>query len=69
VVLDGVYRTSTDAGGRFEFAPVGPGAHRVTLQVDKIPLPWGLLDDSPRAIEAPVRGASDITLPLVRLNQ
>jgi len=69
VVLDGVYRTNTDAGGRFEFAPVGPGAHRVTLQVDKIPLPWGLLDDSPRAIEAPVRGASDITLPLVRLNQ
>ena len=69
VVLDGVYRAVTDANGRFEFAPVGPGNHRVSLQVDRIPLPWGLLDDAPVSVQAAVRGATDVSFPLIRLNQ
>ena len=69
VVLDNVYRAITDATGRYEFVPIGPGSHRLTLQVDRVPLPWGLLDEAPRAVDAPVRGAADVSFPLVRLNQ
>ena len=69
VVLDNVYRAVTDANGRYEFSPIGPGTHRLTLQVDRVPLPWGLLDDAPRAIEAPVRGAAQVPFALTRLNQ
>lgn len=69
VVLDNVYRVVTDATGRYEFVPIGPGSHRLSLQVDKVPLPWGLLDDAPRAVDAQVRGAAEVMFPLVRLNQ
>jgi hypothetical protein len=69
VVLDNVYRAITDATGRFEFVSIGPGTHRVSLQVDKVPLPWGLLDEAPRAVDAQVRGNAEVIFPLVRLNQ
>ncbi len=69
VVMDGVYRAVTDANGRFEFAPVGPGNHRIGVQVDRIPLPWGLLDDAPVQVNAAMRGGADLSFPLTRLNQ
>lgn len=69
VVLDNVYRTVTDASGRYEFAPIGPGSHRLSLQVDRIPLPWGLMDEAPRQVSPQVRGAAEVVFPLVRLNQ
>jgi hypothetical protein len=69
ITLDGSYRAVTDANGRFEFAPVSPGPHKVMMQPDRIPLPWGLLDEAPRAAQAPVRGDVQVVFPLVRLNQ
>ncbi|HEY4373823.1 MAG TPA: SdrD B-like domain-containing protein, partial [Burkholderiales bacterium] len=68
VVLDNVYRTVTDATGRYEFAPIGPGAHRLSLQVERIPLPWGLMDEAPRQVSPQVRGGAEVVFPLVRLN-
>lgn len=69
VVLDNIYRTVTDATGRYEFAPIGPGTHALNLQVDRIPLPWGLLDEGTRQVSPQVRGTAEVVFPLVRLNQ
>jgi hypothetical protein len=40
VTLDGRYTTRTDAQGRFEFPFVAPGAHRISVASDTLPLPW-----------------------------
>jgi len=69
VVLDGAYRAQTDANGRFEFYPVRPGTRSISIQMDRIPLPWGLLDDSPRNVEASLRDATEINIPIIRLSQ
>ena len=69
VLLDGRYPVTTDNDGRFEFGPVGTGAHTITLTVDRVPLPWGLLDETPRRVNVPLRGESMIEIPLNKLNQ
>jgi hypothetical protein len=69
VLLDGRYRTTTDNDGRFEFVPVGSGAHTITVTVERVPLPWGLLDEAPRRVSVPLRGESMVEIPLNKLNQ
>ena len=63
------YRTVTDNDGRFEFGPVPTGAHEISVAVERVPLPWGLLDESPRRADVPLRGAAIVDIPLNRLNQ
>lgn len=69
VLLDGRYRAVTDNEGRFEFGPVPTGAHEVTLLVERVPLPWGLLDETPRRVQVPLRGEALVDIPLNKLNQ
>jgi hypothetical protein len=69
VYLDGRYAATTDADGRFEFLPVPVGPHSLRLAVERVPLPWGLLDDAPRKLEVPLRDAATIDLPLVKISQ
>jgi hypothetical protein len=69
VFLDGRYSATTDADGRFEFLPVPVGAHSLRLAVERVPLPWGLLDDAPRKLEVPLRDAATIEVPLVKISQ
>jgi hypothetical protein len=69
VLLDGRYRATTDNDGRYEFGPVPTGAHDITVQVERLPLPWGLLDERPRRATVPLRGEALVDIPLNRLNQ
>lgn len=69
VLLDGRYPVTTDNEGRFEFGPVGTGAHMISVNVERVPLPWGLLDEAPRRVTVPLRGESVIDIPLNKLNQ
>ncbi len=69
VYLDGRYAATTDADGRFEFLPVPVGPHSLRLAVERVPLPWGLLDDSPRKLEVPLRDAATVEMPLVKISQ
>jgi len=67
VVIDGRYETRTDAQGRYEFEPVYPGSHRVSLITEDLPLPWGLDDEAPQSATVGVRQATDVDFPLVNL--
>ena len=67
VVIDGRYETRTDAQGRYEFDPVYPGPHRVSLVSADLPLPWGLDDEAPQTVEVGIRQTSDVDFGLVDL--
>lgn len=69
VLLDGRYPTTTDNDGRFTFGPVGSGSHTISVTVERVPLPWGLLDEAPRRVSVPLRGESVVEIPLNKLNQ
>lgn len=69
VYLDGRYSTTTDSEGRFEFVPVPTGDHTLRMSVENVPLPWGLLDESPRRIDVPLRDAATVEVPLSRIAQ
>ena len=57
----------TDAGGRYNFGLVGSGEHRITLSVERVPLPWGLQDDAPRPVRVEVREGTRLDIPLNRI--
>jgi len=67
VYLDGRYAATTDSDGRFEYRAVAPGPHKITIVVERLPLPWSLDDDSPRSISVPLRGEASIVVPLTRI--
>ncbi|MDH4189928.1 MAG: carboxypeptidase-like regulatory domain-containing protein [Betaproteobacteria bacterium] len=69
VYLDGRYSATTDTDGRFEFQPVPVGEHRLRVAIERVPLPWGLLDDTPRRLDVPLRDAASVDLPLTRISQ
>lgn len=69
VYLDRRYQTVTDRDGRYVFDPVSAGAHDVTLAVEDLPLPWGLLDETPRRVQVEVRGSAVVDFALQRLNE
>lgn len=68
VVLDGRRFETTDAEGRFTFALVPAGEHRLAIVVERIPLPWGLEDESPRAIKVEVREDARLEIGLKRIS-
>ena len=69
VYLDRRYQTVTDRDGRYVFDPVSAGEHDVTLAQEDLPLPWGLLDESPRSISVSVRSTTELDFGLRRLNE
>ena len=68
VMINGRYEVRTDALGRYSFDSVYPGAHRVSIATEDLPLPWGLDDDAPQRVDVTVRQTSTVDFPLVDLN-
>jgi hypothetical protein len=68
VVLNNRTTQVTDRDGRYAFnlVPSGPGS--VTLVLDRVPLPWGLADDSPRSVQVGMREDSRLDIPLTRVS-
>lgn len=69
IYLDRGYEAITDNQGRYRFAPVATGAHQLSLAVEDLPLPWGLLDEAPRQVSVKVRETEVMDFPLQQLNQ
>lgn len=58
----------TDREGRFTFPLVPSGNRSLSIAIDRVPLPWGLADESPRTVEVPVRGEGRIEIGLSRIS-
>ena len=69
VYLDRSYETVTDNQGRYTFEPVASGSHEVSLALEDLPLPWGLLDETPRRVNVSVRQRSEVDFALQEINQ
>ena len=69
VYLDRRYEAVTDSQGRYSFDPVASGSHEVTLALEDLPLPWGLLDEAPRRVSVSVRQRSEVDFALQQINQ
>ena len=69
VLLDGRYRATTDRNGRFEFPLVATGAHRLTLTLETVPLPWGAPADHTVNVDVPLRGQATARIPVVRVGE
>lgn len=69
VFLDSRVVRITDPQGTFEFYPVSAGEHLLTVSVADVPLPWGVLDETPRRFTIDAREDMVFDLPLVKLNQ
>jgi hypothetical protein len=65
VYLDGVYSVFTDNRGYFEFMRVATGSHQLTLNLDTVPLPWSVKEDS-LSIDVPLRGQVTANLGLTK---
>jgi len=69
VYLDRRYEAVTDNQGQFTFTPVVTGPHELSLAVEDLPLPWGLLDETPRSVSVTVRERGEVNFPLQQINQ
>ena len=67
VVLDGRGTQTTDKDGRYRFGIVGAGAHAIAVSVERVPLPWGLQDESPRPVQVEVREGARVDVGLSRI--
>lgn len=48
LILDGIQAVKTDSAGRYRFEGISDGPHRITLNVDALPLPWAIEADDKR---------------------
>jgi len=69
VYLDRRYEAVTDNQGRYTFAPVASGPHEVTLALEDLPLPWGLLDETPDRVNVGVRQRSEVDFALQQIDR
>jgi hypothetical protein len=69
-MLDGRYRIVTDAAGRFELPVVATGDHRLTVNLDSVPLPWGLAPGGEKGVivAIPLRGRAEVRIPVVKVD-
>jgi hypothetical protein len=67
VILDERRSANTDPEGRYTFAMVPAGRHRIRIIVERLPLPWGLEDETPREVSVEVRGESRLDIGLGRI--
>ena len=69
VYLDKRHVTTTDSDGRYRFEHIAVGEHDLTLALEDLPLPWGLLDDAPRQVTVDIRASSEVNFALRRIDQ
>lgn len=67
LVLDGRFTTTTNRDGFFNFGTVGLGTHAVAVQLEKVPLPWGLSDEAPKQVVVRLREESRVDIGLTRI--
>lgn len=67
VILDDRRSATSDPEGRFSFTLVPAGRHRVRILVERLPLPWGLEDDSPREVNVEVRSEARVEVGLTKI--
>jgi hypothetical protein len=67
VILDERQSTNTNAEGRFVFPLVAAGRHRLRIVIERLPLPWGLDDESPRELVVEIRTDARIDIGLTRI--
>ncbi len=68
VILDERFRTKTDAEGHFDFAQVSTGQHRLNLNIETVPLPWGTRSESSTSIDVSLRGQAFAQIPVVKVS-
>ena len=69
VYLDRGYETITDSSGRYSFVPVPSGEHQLSVALEELPLPWGLDDEAPRAVNVGVRETREVNFALQRFDR
>jgi len=67
IYLDGRFPVTTDAQGRYAFPAVTPGAHRMRILSEALPLPWTLDEDHPPIASVPLRGDAIVDIPLTKI--
>lgn len=67
VILDERQSATTDNEGRYRFALVPTGRHRVRVLLERVALPWGMEEESPREVEVGVRADSRLDIGLTRI--
>jgi hypothetical protein len=67
VIIDDRASATTDPDGRFSFPLVPAGRHRLRIVIERLPLPWGLDDETPREVEVRVREDSRVDIGLTRI--
>lgn len=65
VYLDGGYSVRTDKNGYYEFTRVATGSHALTLNLDTVPLPWSVKEDS-LSVDISLRGQVTANLALTK---
>lgn len=65
VYLDGGYSVRTDKNGYYEFTRVATGIHSLTLNLDTVPLPWSVKEDS-LSVDISLRGQLAANLGLTK---
>lgn len=65
VYLDGGFSARTDKNGYYEFMRVATGSHALTLNLDTVPLPWSVKEDS-LSVEVSLRGQATANLALTK---
>lgn len=68
LVLDGRFAATTNRDGYFNFGAVSLGTHAVAVQLEKVPLPWGLADEAPRQVVVRIREESRVDIGLTRIS-
>ncbi len=68
LVLDGRFSTTTNREGYYTFGPVSLGTHAISVQLERVPLPWGLSDESPRQVVVKLREESRVDIGLTRIS-
>lgn len=66
VLLDGRFSTRTDAQGRFEFALVGSGEHKITVPAESLPLPWTIVSPTV-SVRVESRTTSSVSIAATRI--
>ncbi|MCP5266140.1 MAG: hypothetical protein H6934_08495 [Burkholderiaceae bacterium] len=69
VMLDGVLETVTGPDGRYEFAVVRAGRHRLALDPATVRLPWGPPDDPYPVVDLSPRGQARADLAVVKVGE
>lgn len=67
IFLDEGHRAMTDPQGRFAFNQVATGKHQLMLNVDSIPLPWGVGSRNSVDVDVPLRSQTHAALPVVKI--